>query len=43
VIIGADAHSPEVFQSTLAEEKALAWLKELGLTPMQTVDLRKIT
>ena len=43
VIIGADAHSPEVFQSTLAEEKALAWLKELGLTPMQTIPLRKIT
>lgn len=43
VIIGADAHSPEVFQSTLAEEKAIAWLKEWGLTPMQTVPLRKIT
>ena len=42
VIIGADAHTPEVFQNALAEEKALAWLKELGLTPMQTVDLRKI-
>ena len=43
VIIGADAHTPEVFASTLAEEKALAWLKELGLTPMQTIPLRKIT
>ena len=43
VILGVDAHSPEVFKSTLAEEKALAWLKELGLTPMQTIPLRKIT
>lgn len=43
VIIGADAHEPQVFASTLAEEKALAWLKELGLTPMQTIPLRKIT
>jgi histidinol-phosphatase (PHP family) len=43
VIIGADAHTPEVFASTLAEEKALAWLKKLGLTPMQTIPLRKIT
>ena len=42
VIIGADAHEPQVFVSTLAEEKALAWLKELGLTPMQTISLRKI-
>lgn len=42
VIIGADAHSPEVFQSTLAEERALGWLKELGLQPLQTLSLRKI-
>lgn len=43
VILGSDAHSPDVFASTLAEEKAIAWLKELGLTPMQTVSIRKIT
>lgn len=43
VILGSDAHSPDVFASTLAEEKAIARLKELGLTPMQTVSLRKIT
>lgn len=42
VILGADAHSPDVFQSSLAEEKAIAWLKELGLTPLKTVALRPI-
>ncbi len=42
VIIGVDAHSPEVFSNTLAEEKALAWLKNLGLTPLETVQLRSI-
>lgn len=43
VILGTDAHEPEVFRNTLAEEKALSWLKRLGLEPMETVTLRKIT
>lgn len=42
VILGADAHSPDVFNSSLDEEKALAWLNELGLTPLKTVALRPI-
>ncbi len=42
VILGSDAHAPEVFSSALDEEKALAWLKELGLTPLDTVPLRPI-
>lgn len=42
VILGSDAHDPEVFNSSLDEEKALARLKELGLTPLKTVALRPI-
>ncbi len=42
VILGADAHKPEVFLNTSAEEKALSQLKALGLEPMKTLQLRKI-
>ena len=42
VVLGVDAHDPANFAHSLAEEKALAWLKELGLTPMQTVPLSRI-
>lgn len=42
VILGSDAHDPEVFNSSLDEEKALARLKDLGLTPLKTVALRPI-
>lgn len=42
VILGADAHSPEVFDNSLDEEKALARLKDLGLTPLKTVALRPV-
>ena len=41
VILGRDAHNPDALLDEKTEEKALDILTRLGITPMETVDLRK--
>ena len=42
VILGRDAHSPEALLDDRTEQRALEILAELGITPLETVTLRKI-
>lgn len=42
VILGRDAHSPDALLDDKTEAKALDMLARLGITPVETVDLRKI-
>lgn len=42
VILGRDAHSPEALLDEKTERRALSILQELGITPVETADLRKI-
>lgn len=42
VILGRDAHTPESLLDTKTEERGLEILRQLGITPMETVTLRKI-
>ncbi|MDD6201230.1 MAG: histidinol-phosphatase [Firmicutes bacterium] len=41
-VLGRDAHDPAVLSDTATEERALEWLHDLGLKPMETVPLRKL-
>ena len=42
VVLGRDAHKPEALLDEKTEAKARAILSALGITPVETVDLRKI-
>lgn len=42
VILGRDAHTPQALLDYETEEKALSFLHTLGMTPVETVQLRKI-
>lgn len=42
VILGVDAHQPEALLDKKNEERALRYLRSLGITPMETVALRPI-
>lgn len=42
VIIGRDAHSPDAFNDTASEEKAMQMIKQYQLTLLQEVSLRQI-
>lgn len=42
-VVGRDAHNPRVFADQATERRALAWLDALGLKPLETVPLRKIS
>ena len=42
VILGRDAHEPEALLDEKTEEKALRILNSLGISPMETANLRKI-
>lgn len=42
VVLGRDAHRPEELLDEETEQKALRILKDLGMTPLETVQLRSI-
>ena len=42
VILGCDAHKPEALLDTATEQRALAYIKQLGLDVLDRVELRKI-
>lgn len=39
VIIGFDAHSPEVFQNKRIYNSAVKYLDKLGITPLEKLDI----
>lgn len=41
VVLGCDAHSLEEMQDVQAEQDAIRWLKNLGITPVEVKKLRK--